>query len=596
MVSEALAAALAVLKRADAPTIEVLDALKALDCSPESFRTLKLGIAANITMDLAVNALRRHAYLAGVRLEVIKGDYDNLLGDVQNFVAQGVDILLVVPFFDNLQPSFESQLDALDPAARQAAIDDYLARLDLALSQAQGIGSVVLAGAHLWHPVAAFDGSTVQAQALAAFNAALREAAARRPNVKLLDTAGIVSTLGTRQSFDARFYYSGKAPYTLAFHNELARQLSLLTRGFGSVYYKVLVLDCDNTLWGGIVGEDGLEGIKLDPYNHPGNIFWNVQQQILALERQGVLVCLCSKNNDADVLEVLNTHQKMVLRHEHVVARRVNWDDKPSNLRALAGELNLGLDSFVFVDDSPFEVEAVREQLPQVRVFQVPKRLTDYPAMFREISELFLAGGVSAESRSKTQQYKGLAEAAAQQAAFGSQEEYLRSLGLRVHLYRNARDQVARISELVNKSNQFNVTTRRLMPGDVAALMDRPDAAVYSFTVSDRLADHGITGVLITEDEGEDVRVHSFLMSCRVIGRGVEFSVWRAVFDDARSRGKTTLRAAYVPSAKNAQVADFFDRLGLPRVSEGPDGSRHYEARVSDVRLADSNWVELING
>jgi FkbH-like protein len=589
-------AALDILRRNDAPMIEVLDALKQLDRSEERFRSLKLGVAANVTVDLAVNALRRHAYLAGVRLEVIKGDYDNLLGDVQSFTAQGVDILLIIPFFDNLQPSFESQLDALDVASRRAPVGDYLARLDLALVQSQGVGTVVLAGAHLWHPPAGFDGRTVQIDTLAEFNTALRDLALRRPNVKLLDTAGIVTALGTRQCFDSRFYYSGKAPYTPAFFNEFARQLSLITRGFGSTFYKVLVLDCDNTLWGGIVGEDGLEGIKLDPYNHPGNIFWNVQQQIIALERQGVLVCLCSKNNDADVLEVLNTHQKMVLRHEHLVARRVNWDDKPGNLRALAAELNLGLDSFVFVDDSPFEVEAVREQLPQVRVFQVPKRLTDYPAMFREISELFLAGGVSAESKSKTQQYRSLAEAAAQQASFGSQEEYLRSLGLKVTLYRDATDQIARISELVNKSNQFNVTTRRLMPGDVAALMEHPDATVYSFGVSDRLADHGITGVLITQDEGDTVKVHSFLMSCRVIGRGVEFSVWRAVFADAQARGKALLQAAYVPSAKNAQVADFFDRLGLPRAGESPDGSRQYEARVSGVHLADSNWVELING
>jgi FkbH-like protein len=592
MVNEALA----VLRRADAPMVDVMDALRQLDRSDHAFRTMSLGIAANITLDVAVNALRRHAYLAGVRLTVHKGDYDNLLGDVQAFAAQKVDILLVVPFFDNLQPSFETQLDGLDPAARQAPVADYLARLDLALNQAQGIGTVVLAGAHLFHAAAAFDGRSLQSEILAAFNEGLRSAAARRPNVKLLDSAGIVAALGTRQSFDARFYYSGKAPYTPAFCNEFARQLSLVTRGFGSVFHKVLVLDCDNTLWGGIVGEDGLEGLQVDPYNHPGNIFWNVQQQVLALERQGVLVCLCSKNNDADVLEVLNTHQKMVLRHDHVVARRVNWDDKPANLRALAAELNLGLDSFVFVDDSPFEVEAVREQLPQVRVFQVPKRLADYPAMFREISELFLAGGVSAESKSKTQQYKGLAEAAAQQAAFGSQQEYLQSLGLKVHLYRDAADQVPRISELVNKSNQFNVSTRRLMPGDVSALMARPDATVYSFTVSDRLAEHGITGVLITEDEGPAVKVHTFLMSCRVIGRGVEFSVWKAVLADARARGKTVLQAAYIPSAKNAQVRDFFDRLGLPLAREGADGIRQYEARVSEVTLADSNWVELIDG
>lgn len=599
MVSIAVApdvsSALAMLSRQDASIADVMQALTQLDRCDTGFRTLRLGIASNVTVDLLANYLRRHAYLANVRLEILKGSYDNLLADVETFSEAGLDYVIIIPFFDNLQASWEAQLDGLEGEARQAPVADYLARLNLALSQTTGIGNIILTGAHLWHPAVFVDGSSSQAALLADFNVALHEIAAKRPNVRFLDMASIIATLGTRNAFDARFYYRSKAPYTPSFINELARQISLMTRSFGGVFHKVLALDCDNTLWGGIIAEDGAAGIQLDPYTYPGNVFWNVQQQILALERQGVLVCLCSKNNEADVTELLNNHDQMVIKNEHLVARQVNWNDKVSNLKALAAELNLGLDSFVFVDDSSFEVEAVRKQLPMVRVFQVPQRLTDYPAMLREISELFLAGG-SPESRSKTRQYRQLAEAVAMQASFSSQEDYLRSLGLKVTLQRNAIDQLGRISELMNKSNQFNLTTRRLMPGDVARLMESERATVYSFSVSDRLADHGITGVLITEDEGDAVIVQSFLMSCRVIGRGVEFSVWRAVIDDARSRGKTVLRATYVPSAKNAQVADFYDRLGLNKTDEHGDGSRHYMAQVSSVRLADSDWVELING
>jgi FkbH-like protein len=587
--------ALTVLRKHDAPMVDVMLALAQLDRCEASFRTLRLGIASNVTVDLLANYLRRYAYLAGVRLNVLKGSYDNLLGDVETYCELDVDHLIVIPFFDNLQASWEAQIDCLDTTARQAPIIDYIARLDLALTRAAKVGNVILAGTHLWHPSAILDGRSLQAELVADFNAALSETAAKRANVRFLDTAAIIATLGTRVAFDARFYYRGKAPYTPPFINELARRINMVTRSFGSVFHKVLVLDCDNTLWGGIVGEDGMAGIQLDPHTYPGNIFWNVQQQVLALEQQGVLICLCSKNNAADVADVFTCHEHMVLKHEHVTAQKVNWGDKASNLRALAAELNLGLDSFVFVDDSSFEVQAVRDQLPMVRVFEVPERLTDYPAMLREISELFLAGGVSAESRSKTRQYRHLTEAASLQASFSSQEDYLRSLGLKVRLQRNAAEQVGRISELMNKSNQFNLTTRRLMPGDVAGLMASAHATVYSFSVSDRLADHGVTGVIITEDDADAVVVHSFLMSCRVIGRGVEFSVWKAVFDDAQSRGKTVLHATYVPSAKNSQVADFFDRLGLNKTDERGDGSRHYVAQVGCVRLADSDWVELIN-
>jgi FkbH-like protein len=592
MVNEDDAVAMALLARPELPLAEVMAALSRLDRSAAAFRTLKVGIAANITVDLLGTALRRHGYASGVRLQVAKGHYDDLQGDVQAHRDAGVDLLLLLPFFDNLQPGWETQLDTLDAAARDAVHADYLQRLALALDTAKSIPQVLLLQAHLHQPDVAAH--SPQQRALDAFNTGLAELAARHANVRLVDTAGLLARHGARQAFDARFWFRGKAPYTAGFVDQLAQRIAQATRGFGSRFHKVLVLDCDNTLWGGIVGEDGIGGIQLDAHGHPGNIFRQVQQQIRALEAQGVLVCLCSKNNDADVAEVLALHPAMALRAEHVVARKVNWDDKPANLRALAAELNLGLDSFVFVDDSSFEVQAVRERLPMVTVFQVPAALHAYPALVREqIAPLFVAAGVSAESRSKTQQYRSLAQAATAQGSFASHEDYLRSLGLKITLHRDNPVQLARIAELTAKSNQFNLTTQRLQAGDLTALMQRPGTTVYAFTVSDRFADHGLTGVLITEDTGDDVAVHSFLMSCRVIGRGVEFAVWRAVVADALQRGKRRLCAAYRPTAKNAQVADFYDRLGLPCVETADDGSRCYAADLAQLQLSDSNWVEV---
>jgi FkbH-like protein len=593
MVSDAQA--LATLGRADASMVDVLQALKSLDASTAEFRTLKLGVAANVTADLLGTYLRRHAYAAGVRLQVAKGSYDDLVGDAQAHAAAGVDLLVILPFFDNLQPSWETQLHTLDADARAAAQADYLNRLELALQAAQGVPQVLLFAAHLRDP--AVGAHSPQQQALDAFNAGLADVAARHPQVRLVETAGLLARYGARHAVGARFYFRGKSPYTAGFVDQLAQAAAAATRCFGTQFHKVLVLDCDNTLWGGIVGEDGPDGIKLDRYAFPGNVFWTVQQQFKALEAQGVLLCLNSKNNAADVDEVLVQHPHMALRDAQLVAKKVNWTDKPSNLRALAAELNLGLDSFVFVDDSAFEIEAVREQLPQVRVFQVPQALHDYPALVSdEIAPLFTAGGVSAESRAKTQQYRALAEAAQSRAGFANQQDYLRSLGLAVTLQRDAQAQLARITELIAKSNQFNLTTERLQAGDVAALMARPDATVYSFAVSDRLAEHGLTGVLITEDDADDagaVRVHSFLMSCRVIGRGIEFAVWRAVVADARARGKSRLTAVYRPTAKNAQVADFYDRLGLSLTASLGDGTRLYETELAAVQLAESDWVEL---
>ena len=363
-------------------------------------------------------------------------------------------------------------------------------------------------------------------------------------------------------------------------------------RGFDSYFYKALVLDCDNTLWGGIIGEDLLEGIKLDPHSYPGRVFWQAQQSFLALERQGVLLCLCSKNNPADVDEVLDQHPSSVLRREHIAARQVNWTDKVSNLQAIARELNIGLDSLVFVDDSDFECNAVRSALPAVRVLQVPKTLSEYPRVLQEIRELFLAGGISAESRSKTAQYRQRQEALKSSAEFETNEQYLASLDLRVQLSRDDTESIARISELTLKSNQFNLTTLRQSTAEIRQRIDSGTATVYSLGVSDRFGNAGLTGVVLASWHGESAKIDAFLMSCRVIGRGVEFCFWPALADDARRRGCHVIEAEYRPTAKNAQVVDFYDRLGLQLVAEY-NGTRHYRAALDSFKPPLTDWIKV---
>ncbi len=585
---------LAILARGDAPLADVMAALTRLDRSPAPWHSHRVGIAANISVDLLATALRRHAYLEGVRLTVAKGSYNDLQGDLTAHQAAGVDAVLVLPFFDNLQPAWEARLGHLDPGARDAVQSDWLQRLDLALQAAEGLPQVLVFSAHLLDPQVAAD--SPQHRALAAFNDGLARLVATRPSVRLIDTTGPLASHGAQHAFDARFYFRARAPYSAGFVDRLAREVAAATRGFGSRFHKVLVLDCDGTLWGGIVGEDGLAGLALDPHAYPGNVYWTVQQQLRALQAQGVLLCLCSKNNPEDVAEAFGRHPAMVLGDAHIVARRINWLPKPDNLRSLAAELQLGIDSMVFLDDSAFEVEAVREQLPQVAAFQVPAALQHYPALLREqIAPLFLAGGVTAESRAKTAQYRALAQAAQLRSGFASHEDYLRSLGLQLRVQRRPQAQLARVSELMAKSNQFNLTTERPAAGALAAWMSDPGMQIYALSVCDRLIDHGLTGVLITVDEGDAVRVHSFLMSCRVLGRGVEFAVWPVVVADALVRGRRRLQALFRPTDRNAQVADFYDRLGLDRRQVEADGSIVYEAELAGLRLTDNDWVEVID-
>ena len=225
--------------------------------------------------------------------------------------------------------------------------------------------------------------------AVSLFDDVATEAAACHENIHLVSGAAISAQVGWSNAHDMRSYQRFRAPFTPAFLDALAAEAYYATRAFGSYFYKALVLDCDGTLWGGVLGEDHADGIKLDPFSYPGSMFWRIQHEFLALQRGGVLLCLCSKNDPAQVDEVLATHPAMVIRDEHVAAKRVNWDDKVESLESLAAELDIGLDSMIFVDDSTFECEAVRSRLPMVTTFQVPGDLSEYPDLIERMKRLF---------------------------------------------------------------------------------------------------------------------------------------------------------------------------------------------------------------
>lgn len=590
--SEESKAALAVLAKTDSTMMQLTQAVTALE-KHEQPRSLKIGVSSSATVDLLNIYLRKHGLLNGARIELVAGNYDDPIGDIDLFTQANVEQVLLLPFFDNLLPSFEAQLESLEPSIIDAKEAELRRRYRMAFDKGRGMHAIYLCGFHRIGVAADAQGADAVALVLARFNAALREEAAAYANIRFIDTEDVVRAVGRHAAFDTRFYFRSKAPYTGAYMNELAGRVAAAARGFGAHFYKVLALDCDNTLWGGVIGEDLLAGIKLGRYDYPGNIFWRVQHEFAALERQGILLALVSKNNPADVDEVLAKHPDMVLKDAKIVAKMVNWEDKPSNLRALAQQLNVGLDSIVFLDDSSFECEAVRRQLPMVRTVQVPSTLSDYPQVVAGIKTLFLAGGIAADSKGKTEQYRRRAGAEELKAQCDSQDAYLASLELKVELSRNARAGAARISELSQKSNQFNLTTRRYSVAEIEAMMAGDTRAVYSLVVGDKFGDAGLTGVAIMRYDGAVAHIENFFMSCRVIGRGVETAIWSRIVADAVRRGCTELRAEFIPSAKNAQVADFYDRLGLPPLSESAEDVRRYGIAAADFAAPATTWIEM---
>jgi len=520
------------------------------------------------------------------------GNYDDPISDVRMFAEAGVEHMILVPFFDALLPYFEVRFERVDREVVAAKLADVRARYQIVFDQAKEFKNLFVCLYHRMSSNQGFGPSSSAGDCISIFNDVIREEAQHFHNIRLVVMDDLIGDVGKRFAFDERYYYLNKAPYTNKLLDSLAVQVCEATRGFGSYFYKVLVLDCDNTLWGGVIGEDLIHGTKLSAYEYPGNVFWLVQNELADLERNGVLLCLCSKNNMLDVQEMFQSHPGMVISDDMIVSKKVNWRSKFVNVQELASELSLGLESFVFLDDSDFECSEMRSQLPQVRTFQVPKNLSEYPRLIRDIKKLFLSAGITDDSLGKTKQYRVRAAAEEARARFTSHEDYLHSLNIKVRVSRNALISIPRISELTMKSNQFNLTTKRYSEGEVRALMENPASIIYSFEVSDKFGDSGLTGVIFLSSDSPYLNAEAFLMSCRVIGRGVEAAVWNFIISQSIKEGFKQLHAQFRPSAKNSQVAYFYDGLGFPSVS-GLDGIRLYNLILDEYQPVPSSWIEV---
>ena len=582
-----------VLHKPDSTLTQVIQAVTNLEKNkPE--RRISFGLSSSVTIELLGLYLRKYGLLSGTEITIHHGNYDDPVGDVDLFMKAGVEHMVLLPFLDALMPSFEAQLDSLPPTLLADKECEIRNRYRLVFEKAKSFKTIYLGSFHRLEDGVVSTGKDSTANVLAALNQALRQEAAGYPNIRIIDTENIIRTVGQHSSFDSRFYFRNKAPYTGSYFNEMARRISAASRGFGTHFYKVLVLDCDNTLWGGVIGEDLIEGIKLGPYDYPGNIFWRMQHEFAKLESNGVLLCLCSKNNPPDIEEVFRNKPEMVLKSSQIVIKKVNWNDKPSNIREIAMELNVSLDSIIFLDDSKFECEAVCSQLPSVKTFQVPTNLSDYPRLVSKISELFLAGGVSTESRDKTEQYRLRAAALELRGEFDTQDDYLASLKIKVELNRNSEANATRISELSMKSNQFNLTTQRFSEVEVLDKMHSPDSDVFSLIVTDKFGTAGLTGVVFMRYSNRIAHVDNFLMSCRVLGRGVETSFWTHIANYAAQCDCVKLQSTYIPSFKNIQVADFYDRLEIPLTHTTDKGTKHYSVPLTSFKPPVPSWIELI--
>ncbi|TVR67025.1 MAG: HAD-IIIC family phosphatase [Gemmatimonadales bacterium] len=400
-------------------------------------------------------------------------------------------------------------------------------------------------------------------------NLALARAAAAHPGIFLLDAARWMAAGDPVEA--ARMWYLAKTPFSRPTLTAAAADIQAALRGLRGRARKVVVVDLDDTLWGGILGDAGRDGLRLGGHDPIGEAYVDFQRALKALTRRGVVLAVVSKNDEATALDAIRTHPEMVLRPEDLAGWRINWSDKARNVAELAQELNLGLDSFVFIDDNPSERGRVREALPQVLVPEWPSDPLRYAATLRSM-DVFDLPSLNREDRERAQMYAAERQRKEARSSVGSVDEWLRSLEIRVTAEPLSETNLPRAAQLLNKTNQMNLSTRRMTEGELERWTTEPLHRLWTLRVEDRFGDYGLTGIvsLALEPEAARARIVDFVLSCRVFGRQVEETMVHLALEAAREEGSAELVATLVPTEKNAPCRTFWsERSGFETAPDG---------------------------
>jgi len=425
----------------------------------------------------------------------------------------------------------------------------------------------------------------------------ISRASAAHVNIYIFDLKELVEQVGRSLLYSNKRWYLGGLRFSIAGEKLIARELQRLLDAQLVARKKCLLLDLDNTLWGGVIGEDGLEGIQLSQTGE-GARYRDFQRRIQELGKMGVILGIVSKNNEADVLEVFERHEHMVLGKGDFAAMKINWSGKAQNVAEVAQDLDIGMDSIVFIDDNPVEREVIRTALPEVTVPDFPLDTCELTSFFAQVyKEYFFTLEATEEDRKRTEAYLANAKRAAERTAAPSIEEFLAGLHTRILLTRARDEDLFRAAQLTQKTNQFNLTTRRYTEQELRALQTTPGTTVFVASVADKYGDNGKVLVSILRRQAHDTaELDAFLMSCRVLGRFVEDQILDHLVNELRSDGFSRLRIRFLPTRKNAPARAFLERLrGGRLVSDNENGAQTWEFDISKTSpVTKAAYAELL--
>ncbi|TSC68816.1 MAG: hypothetical protein G01um101456_490 [Parcubacteria group bacterium Gr01-1014_56] len=406
--------------------------------------------------------------------------------------------------------------------------------------------------------------------ALSDFNTKLQALAKKNSSIHIFDTNKAFARVGELRARDLRGHHAFDMPFTTDFLIALASSWLTYARAILGLSRKCIVLDLDNTLWGGIVGEDGALGVLLGP-EYPGLAYQNFQRALLSMWERGVILAINSKNNEADVDEVFEKNPHMILKKEHIAAMRVNWDDKSKNSKEIAQELNIGMGSMVFIDDSPLERERMREEAPEILTPEWSFEPEQY------VKELFSLGvfhqmSLTSEDKKKGQMYVEESKRKKVRATSRNVKEYIKKLNIKMQVREGKAIDIARVAQLTQKTNQFNLTTKRYQEADISRMIKKGDLVITG-DVGDTFGGYGVVILGIVKIEKKQATLDTFLMSCRVMGRGVEEAFFEHIIKQLHTRGVERLKASFIPTPKNKPASKFLSTFGIKSASPVALGS-----------------------
>lgn len=407
------------------------------------------------------------------------------------------------------------------------------------------------------------------------------------------DLRFLIQQIGRANFYSPKMWYLGSIPYSITGNRAIGAGVISAFEQAIMQRKKVLVLDLDNTLWGGVLGEDGITGIELGD-SKTGRIFRDTQRRIRELASTGVLLAISSKNDIQDVEQVLASHPNMILRRDDFVAVQASWESKSQQIVEIANELNLGLDSFVFLDDNPVERASVQAELPDITVLDFPQKLEELPAtVVSAFNDYFFTHSVTAEDMSKTEQYLVEAKRNELKSAASSIDDYLKSLDMEIRVGRATESSLERVAQLTQKTNQFNVLSNRFSLEGLDKYRNESGHLVLTASVKDSYGDSGLVCVLMAESTGNIAKIDNFLLSCRVMGRKIESAVMNQFVEMMQQQGVGIIEASVKFTDRNAPVHELFESLGYSLISSDSE-SKHYELNVSDVKVINSDIHRVI--